>query len=102
MRLIRPDDGALITSSPQVVEAAVGPSVVRVDFYYHIDASTLTGSSGAVMDPPKLIGTRNGPPWRVNWQLPPGCTLTVSLLAIGFDACGAGNDSPLITVKTCK
>jgi hypothetical protein len=103
MRLIRPDNGANVTNNPQVVEASVGQSVIRVDFYYHIDAFAASGpSSQAVMDPPKLIATRNAPPWRVNWQLPPGCGNTVSLLAIGFDACGGGKDSPIITVKTCR
>jgi hypothetical protein len=102
MRLIRPDAGANVTNDPQTVEASVGHSVVRVDFYYHIDAYPPGPSSGAVMDPPKLINTRNGPPWRVNWSLPPGCGLRVSLLAVGFDACGGGNDSGIITVTTCK
>lgn len=102
MKIIRPDAGANVTNDPQVVEAAVGHSVVRVDFYYHIDALPPGPSSSAVMDPPKLIGTRNGPPWRVNWQLPPGCGTTVSLLAVGFDACGGGNDSGIVTVTTCK
>lgn len=103
MRLIRPDAGVTVTNNPQPVEATVGHSVVRVDFYYHIDAFGLTGPSAkAVMDPPKLIATRHGPPWRVNWQLPGGCGNTVSLLAIGFDACGGGKDSPIVTVKTCK
>jgi hypothetical protein len=38
----------------------------------------------------------------VNWPLPAGCGNTVSLLAVGFDACGAGNDTGLVTVTTCK
>jgi hypothetical protein len=103
MRLTRPDNGATVTNNPQAVEAAVGHSVVRVDFYYHIDAyAGAEPSAKAAMDPPVLISTRYGPPWRVNWQLPPGCGNTVSLLAIGFDACGGGNDTPIITVTTCR
>jgi hypothetical protein len=102
MRLIRPDAGANVTNDPQVIEASVGHSVVRVDFYYHIDALAPGPSGSAVMDPPTLINTLNGPPWRVNWNLPPGCGNTVSLLAVGFDACGGGNDSGVVTVTTCK
>jgi hypothetical protein len=103
MRLIRPTAGVTVTNNPQTVEASVGSSVIRVDFYYHIDAFAMSGAwSKAVMDPPTLIARRNEPPWRVNWQLPPGCGNTVSLIAIGFDSCGGGNDSPRITVRTCR
>jgi len=102
MRIVRPDNGANISGTSQVIEAAVGHSVVRVDFYRHINASFATGAK-AVMDPPVLIRTvTDGPPWRVNWQLPSGCPVSVSLLVIGFDACGGGNDSPIITVTTCR
>jgi hypothetical protein len=102
VKLIRPDAGVNVTNDPQVVEAEVGHSVVRVDFYYHIDAYGGSPSSQSAMDPPKLIKTRTSPPWRVNWELPPGCGNTVSLLAVSFDACGAGNDSGKVTVTTCK
>jgi len=104
MRLVRPDQGINVTSNPQTVEATVGQSVVRVDFYFHVDAFGAAGgpSLTGVMDPPTLIATRNAPPWRVSWPLPPGCGNTVSLLAIGFDACGGGNDTPIITVTTCR
>jgi hypothetical protein len=103
MRLIRPDNGAQVTNDPQVVEASVGHSIVRVEFYYHIDAiGAADPSAMAAQSPPVLINTRNGPPWRVNWKLPPGCGNTVSLLAIGYDACGGGNDTGLVRVTTCK
>ena len=103
MKLIRPDNGAQVTNNPQVVEASVGHSVVRVEFYYHIDSiGAADPSAMAAQSPPVLINTRNGPPWRVNWQLPPGCGNTVSLLAIGYDACGGGNDTGLVRVTTCK
>jgi hypothetical protein len=102
MKIIRPDAGVNVTNDPQIVEAAVGHSVVRVDFYYHIDAFGGTPSSQSAQSPPVLINTRTSPPWRVNWSLPGGCGNTVSLLAVGFDACGAGNDSGLVTVTTCK
>lgn len=104
MKIIRPDAGTTVTNDPQVVEANVGHSVVRVDFYYHIDAFGFASgpSSQAAQSPPVLISTRTSPPWRVNWKLPDGCGLTVSLLAVGFDACGGGKDSGLVTVTTCK
>lgn len=103
MKIIRPDNGATINDTAYTVEAAVGHSVVRVDFYYHIDAFGIAGaSSKTVKAPPVLINTRTNPPWRTNWKLPDGCNLTVSLLAIGFDACGGAKDSPLVTVTTCK
>jgi len=102
MKIIRPDAGVNVTNDPQVVEAAVGHSVVRVDFYYHIDAFGSGPSSQSALSPPVLITTRTSPPWRVNWKLPGGCGNTISLLAVGFDACGAGNDSGLVTVTTCK
>ena len=102
MRMIRPDAGVNVTNDPQVLEASVGHSVVRVDFYYHIDSYGAAPSSQSAMDPPTLIVTLTSPPWRVNWPLPAGCGNTVSLLAVGFDACGAGNDTGLVTVTTCK
>jgi hypothetical protein len=102
MKIIRPDAGATVKNDPQAFEANVGHSVVRVDFYYHIDAFPSGPSAQAVQAPPVLIGTRNGPPWRVNWKIPDGCGYTVSLLAVGFDACGGGKDSGLVTVTTCK
>ena len=92
-----------MTNNPQTVEVTAGHSVVRVDFYYHIDAfGGAPPSAKAAQSPPVLFATRNAPPWRANWQLPPGCGNTVSLLAFGFDACGGGNDSPIITVTTCR
>ena len=103
MKIIRPDAGANVTNDPQAVEAAVGHSVIRVDFYYHIDAFGLAApSSKAVSSPPVLFATKTNPPWRANWSLPDGCGNTISLLAVGFDACGGGNDSGLVTVTTCK
>jgi hypothetical protein len=102
MKIIRPDTGATVTNDPQVVEAAVGHSVVRVDFYYHIDAFGSGPSAAAAQSPPVLFATKTNPPWRANWQLPDGCGNTVSLLVVGFDACGGGNDSGLVTVTTCK
>jgi hypothetical protein len=103
MKLTRPNPGAQVTNDPQTVEANVGHSVVRVDFYYHIDQFGIVGEGGAtIMAPPVLINTRTEPPWRVNWKLPEGCGNTVSLLAVGFDACGNGDDSGLVTVTTCK
>lgn len=102
MKIIRPDAGANVTNDPQVFEVSVGHSVVRVDFYYHIDAFPPGPSAQAAQSPPVLISTKNSPPWRVNWKLPDGCGYTVSLLAVGFDACGGGKDSGLVTVTTCK
>jgi hypothetical protein len=102
MKIIRPDAGAYVTNDPQAFEVNVGHSVIRVDFYYHIDAFPPGPSSQAAQSPPVLIATRTSPPWRVNWKLPDGCGYTISLLAVGFDACGGGNDSGLVTVTTCK
>jgi hypothetical protein len=48
MRLSRPNPGVTVTNNPQTVEATVGQSIVRVDFYYHIDVA-----AGAV--PPAIM-----------------------------------------------
>ena len=53
MKLIRPDNGAQVTNNPQVVEASVGHSVVRVEFYYHIDSiGAADPSAMAAQSPP--------------------------------------------------
>jgi hypothetical protein len=96
VRITKPDSGVTITNATQGVEANVSSNITRVDFYYHIDGY------GAVMDPPILIDTRTEPPWRVTWQVPQGCTIFVSLLAVGFDSCGNGEDSGLVKVKVCR
>lgn len=76
--------------------------VQRVDFYYHVDARTLLGSSGA-QDPPIFIGSATGsPPYHVNWSIPRECTATVSLSAEAFNNCGNQRLSAAVVVQVCN
>jgi hypothetical protein len=78
------------------VAAGVNSSVVRVEFFYHVDQGL-----GAMRDPAVLIGTSNGQPFRVNWGLPRICSSTVRVFAIAYDSCGNVRDSGSVTVRVC-
>jgi hypothetical protein len=78
------------------VSASVASSVVRVEFFYHVDQGL-----GAVRDPAVLIGRVNGGPYRVSWGLPRICSSTVRVFAIAYDSCGNVRDSGSVTVRVC-
>jgi Big-like domain-containing protein len=93
--ITQPSSGQNLTSGSQQINAVVGSTVARVDFYYHID-------SAGLRDPAVFIGQRNGPPWRVNWGLPNICNSSVRIFGIGWDGCGNVADSNWVTVRVCR
>jgi hypothetical protein len=96
--IVRPTEGQTLRTSPQAINTDVSHSVTRVQFYYHIDRRFLVPGA---FDPPVEIGTRNAPPFRIEWRLPRECTASASLLAIAEDACGNAAASEFVRVFIC-